>query len=422
MQPLGSHQAERVAHGRGPTLVNLPVAHSQFRPETFECDPLILPGEACLFMGKPRVNVCSQGDPTSPKTWSGTPHNLVTALKSEDRFGLPIDASAASHSRLRRKLTEFLSSVRYPNSIGVHRGTVARAVNAARAAAETEKTESKLTLHTGTMALPFGKVPFGQKHYLFIDSSWNLWSSASTDRAQHSEKLLQDAENLERLAYEQAAHIFPISEYVKENLVEQYGVAPSKITPVGTGLGVIKPYHGLKDYGNGRILFAAKGRFEDKGGPLVLEAFQIAQRSNPSLTLTIVGQNDYTDKIDLPGVTTHGFIPIEQLQSIFEQSSLFLMPAQNEPWGLVYLEAMACKMPIVGLNRNSFPELSGHGNHGIGLERPDPEALAKVLADAFANPGHLADLGEKAQTFCLSTYTWEAAVARILEVIDRENP
>lgn len=373
-------------------------------------------------MSKPRVNVCSQGDPTSPKTWSGTPYNLTEALRVQDRLGLPIDASSASHSRFKRKLTGILSAIRYPNSIGTHRGAIARAANAARSASETEKSESKLTLHTGTMALPFSKVPPGQKHYLFVDSSWNLWSNAATDRGQHSSKLLQDAESLERLAYEQAAHIFPISQYVKENLVQHYGIASSKITPVGTGLGVIKPYSGIKDYGNGRILFAAKGRFEDKGGPLVLEAFRLARQKNPALSLTIVGQNDYTDKIDLPGVTTHGFIPIEQLQSIFEQSSLFLMPALNEPWGLVYLEAMACKMPIVGLNRNSFPELSGHGARGIGLDEPEADTLARVLVDAFADPTHLAVLGEQAQSFCLSNYSWEATVARILEVIDRENP
>ncbi len=252
-----------------------------------------------------------------------------------------------------------------------------------------------------------------------MDSTWHLWSGAVTNLSGYTRRLARDIERLEQKAFEQVAHIFPISEYVRDDLVSHYGIALEKITVAGTGLGVIRPYHGRKDYTNGEILFAAKGRFADKGGTLVLDAFRRAQIRNPNLRLTIVGKNDYKDTISIPNVTVHGFLPVNKLQSIFERSSLFLMPALNEPWGLVYLEALACRVPIVGLNRNSVPEIAGHGEFGFIMDHADPEALANLLFKAFANPDALARMGQAGQQHCLSRYSWDATVKRVLDKIDQ---
>jgi len=212
-------------------------------------------------------------------------------------------------------------------------------------------------------------------------------------------------------------HIFTISEYVKDDLIHHYQINPQKITVVGTGLGVIKPYLGAKDYSNGKILFAAKGRFEDKGGNLVLKAFEMASTTNPNMELIIVGQNEYTEQLKGKNIKTYGFISIEELQNIFNECSLFLMPAINEPWGLVYLEALACKMPIVGLNRNSFPEISQNGKYGFGLDDENPEKLCKVLLEAFSDNKKLEEMGKAGQEFCLEKFSWSKTVSRIMSVI-----
>jgi glycosyltransferase involved in cell wall biosynthesis len=367
-----------------------------------------------------KVNLCSIEDPTNPRTWSGTPFNLYKVLKEKDRLGSAFSTNAVKNKYL-LLLVKTISQLYYNNSADINRGFITRFLNATKAGKKTNNSHSNLTLHTGTLDLPFYKLPKNQRHFLFCDSTWNLWSSNSTNRHKYSQKLSSAAERLEIKAYQQAEHIFPISDYVKQNLIAHYKVNPDKITVVGTGLGIIQPFYGEKDYANGKILFAAKGRFEDKGGPLVLQAFKIACKTNPALELTIVGQNDYTKEIDLPNVRVHGFIPIDQLQQIFNESSLFLMPAVNEPWGLVYLEALACKAPIVGLNRNSFPELSGYGKYGVGLEKADPEELANVILNLVSHPEKLAEMGKKGQEFCLNTFTWDNTVDRILNTLDNLN-
>ncbi|MFZ4591370.1 MAG: glycosyltransferase family 4 protein [Ignavibacteria bacterium] len=367
-------------------------------------------------MEKIKLNICSIGDSKNPNTWSGTPFNLYSELLKLDCLGDVINP-IASTNKYENKFTELISKLYYRSSYNYERGRLRRYLYSGKVKTETARSFSNLTLHTGTLTLPFLSLPCNQKHYLFCDSTWKLWSSFSTDMNGFSVRLLKDAEELEKKAYHQMEHIFPISEYVKYNLIEHYGISSDKITVVGTGLGVIKPFTGKKTYSNGKILFAAKGRFGDKGGNLVLEAFRLALKSNPNLELSIVGQNEYTEKIKLPNVKVYGFIPIEELQVIFNNSSLFLMPALNEPWGLVYLEALVCKIPIIGMNRNSFPEISDYGNYGFGLDNVNPELLSKIIINAFENPVQLEEMGKKAQEYCLNKFTWEKTVLKIIHKI-----
>ena len=362
-----------------------------------------------------KLNLCSIGDPRSPRTWSGTPSNIHAELARRGRAGEAFDVTLPRWQW--RALS--LASVPLYGRFDVGRAPLRRHACAARAARLAAAAESAHTLHMGTLTLPFRKVPAGQHHYLFCDSTWDLWSRHATNMERYTGRQVALFDRLERRCYEQVEHIFPISEYVRQNLIAHYGVPPGKVTVVGTGLGVIRPFTGVKDHAARRILFVAKGRFEDKGGDLVMAAFAKARETDPGLRLTVVGSEHAMKYAGDPGVTVLGFIPLGDLQALFDTHSLLLMPALNEPWGLVYLEAMACKMPIMGLARNSLPELSGHGRYGFVIDEADPAAIARMLVDAFADTARLKLMGEQAQARCLEQFTWARTVDRILEVIER---
>lgn len=201
---------------------------------------------------------------------------------------------------------------------------------------------------------------------------------------------------------------------MKKNLISHYGIPEEKITTVGTGLGVIQPFFGVKDYHQKKILFTAKGRFKDKGGDLMIAAFEHALKIDPEIQLTIVGCEDGLRFKPMKNLTTLGFISLPELQELFNSHSLFVMPARNEPWGLVYIEAMLCKMPILGLNRNSFPELCGYGKYGFGIDEADPELVGAEMAEAVSRPENLEAIGLAAQKHTLEYFTWDNTIERIL--------
>ena len=356
----------------------------------------------------------SQGDPKNPKTWSGTPSNIIRGMEDLGVKVLGINSNLKKHQKLTYLLVHKLCGYR----TDYRRGRLSRTHSAKILQSQIKALGIKKILHTSTFDLPLPKPEPEVEHYLFCDSTWNLWSQYTTNIAQYTPKMRSLAEQLEQESYAQVKHFFSISEYIRENLINYYQIEPNRITVVGTGRGKIEPFMGNKDYQNGHILFVAKARFEDKGGPLLLEGFKKARQQNPSLKLVIVGQKEYEQLIgSVPGVSVTGFIPWEELQNLFHTAALFAMPSLNEPWGLVYLEALACKTPILGLNRNSLPEMTDKGKYGFLVDEPTPESIAEAMLQAFSHPDKLQEMGSDGQKYCLEKFSWEQVASKIVSVM-----
>ncbi len=339
-------------------------------------------------------------------------------------MGLTLDSEGYG-SRPFRAFVKLLGKAYYHGSPYVRLGRIERFLRAKSVRSRLRNPDPQITdvLHIGTHDLPL--VPLDAtnahkrpRHHLFTDTTWNLWRRHATNAGAVSARLDSDIDQLERRAYAGLDHFFVISEYVQRDLVETYGVAAEKITVVGTGRGGIAPFHGEKDYASGHILFVAKERFRDKGGEALLAGFALARQRMPELRLVIVGREEYRRRFGQPpGVTIHGHVAFETLQALFNRASLFAMPAVNEPWGLVYLEALSCRVPVLGLNRLSLPEITQDGRFGILLKNSSPGEIADALCRAMADPEGLARMGREGQTYCLENFTWERTAQRILDSI-----
>lgn len=65
---------------------------------------------------------------------------------------------------------------------------------------------------------------------------------------------------------------------------------------------------------------------------------------------------------------------VEELLAI---SDLFIIPSENESFGLAALEAMACEIPVLSSNAGGLPELNIHGKTGYVTETGDVKAMAE---------------------------------------------
>jgi glycosyltransferase involved in cell wall biosynthesis len=89
------------------------------------------------------------------------------------------------------------------------------------------------------------------------------------------------------------------------------------------------------------------------------------------------------------------------------------MPALHEPWGLVYLEALACRCAVLGLDRNALGEITGAGKYGFLVRHATPAAIADALVLAFSDTDKLRSMAAAGQEHCLSTYSWARTAALI---------
>ena len=68
---------------------------------------------------------------------------------------------------------------------------------------------------------------------------------------------------------------------------------------------------------------------------------------------------------------------LEAVEEVLSVGDLFLMPSENESFGLAALEAMACEVPVVSTNAGGIPELNVHGVTGMLSEIGDVADMVK---------------------------------------------
>src|SRR5206468_5991867 len=73
---------------------------------------------------------------------------------------------------------------------------------------------------------------------------------------------------------------------------------------------------------------------------------------------------------------------------------VFALPSFEEPFGLVYAEAMAMKRPVVALGNGGTPEVVEHGKSGLLSSPGDDEALANNIITLLRDPDLRARMGE----------------------------
>lgn len=97
-------------------------------------------------------------------------------------------------------------------------------------------------------------------------------------------------------------------------------------------------------------------------------------------------------------------------------SDLFVLPSLWEGLGLVFLEAMAVKLPIVASNISAIPEVVEDGVSGWLVPPGDPEALAGALESALQDRDDRLARGLAGHMRLLERFSLPAMVDSTLEV------
>lgn len=134
-----------------------------------------------------------------------------------------------------------------------------------------------------------------------------------------------------------------------------------------------------------RCLFMG-GDFPRKGGYLLLEAWRrggFAARAR----LHIV--TDWDIRVPLPdGVEIERGVAGQTARwaAVWHDADLFVMPTQNEAFGLVFQEAAAAGLPAIGCRLNALPEIISDGVTGILIPPAGADGLIAALDRLIGSP------------------------------------
>ena len=92
--------------------------------------------------------------------------------------------------------------------------------------------------------------------------------------------------------------------------------------------------------------------------------------------------------------------------------------SENEPFGRVLIEAMACRRPVVAFRSGAVPEIVDDGNTGLLVSFGDVAAMAQAVLDLVRNPERAEAYGEAGRQRVAAYFTLAASTARIHALYD----
>ena len=219
----------------------------------------------------------------------------------------------------------------------------------------------------------------------------------------------------ETKTFNNASCIFTTSEYTKKAIIRDYNVDAEKIFVVYNGINIKEVSGNTKKKYNKTILFVGFD-FERKGGPTLIRAFEILKNTMPDAKLIIVGANP---DISMPDVEIMGSLSHPDVVELYQKCSVFAMPSLSEPFGIVFLEAMANQLPCIGCNVNAMPEIIEDGKTGFLIEPNNHEQLAEKLIVLLEDDNLMKIMGEAGRRKVELFFTWDKVVERMTAGFDK---
>jgi len=214
----------------------------------------------------------------------------------------------------------------------------------------------------------------------------------------------------ERALYHGAGALCVHSRRVARSLSRHYGLAGASVSIVGAGANVFPERIERRD--DGRTIAFVGREFVRKGGRVLARAFDRLRRARPTARLLVAGP---TERLDLPeGAVQLGPIALEDLPSFFASATVFAMPTLLEPFGLAFLDAMACGLPCVGTSIDAVPEIIEDGETGLLVPPDDDVALEQALRRLLDDPCLARRMGDRGRERVGARFRW-SHVARAVD-------
>lgn len=237
----------------------------------------------------------------------------------------------------------------------------------------------------------------------------------------HATEFDRSGENVNQLVYDlerqgmlAADRVITVSNLTRNIVINRYGIDSAKVVTV----------HNAVDFQSYKDMDVEKGVKEkvvtflgrityQKGPEYFIEAANKVLKAYPNVRFVMAGSGDLMNRsirrVAKLRIATHfhftGFLKGQDVQKMFAQSDVYVMPSVSEPFGISPLEAMRSGVPTIISKQSGVAEVL---KHALKVDSWDVDALADAIYGLLKYPA-LSRMAGRCGLEEVNTLKWENA-------------
>ena len=238
-----------------------------------------------------------------------------------------------------------------------------------------------------------------------------------------------------RKALDRARRIWTISRYSRDRACQSNDLDPQKfqLLPCSVSGQLFAsgsvPTHFIESYqlAGAKVLMTVARLWSGdiyKGVDVTIRAMPAIAEFCPNVKYLVVGRGDDKPRLaqlalDLgvaDRVVFAGFVPSAELRNLYRVADAYIMPSQ-EGFGIVYLEAMACGIPVLAGDADGSADPLQDGKLGWRVPHRDPEAVAAACIEILKGNDRRCD-GKWLREMTLAAFGTDAFTKSLGQLVD----
>lgn len=229
-----------------------------------------------------------------------------------------------------------------------------------------------------------------------------------------------------KLVYEKADAIAGVSQKVLKKIQERVDIK-EKAYVVYNGVDT-KRFFPVEQEDNKKVVITSIGNLIPlKGHEYTLRAVkEIVDKGFDKIRLKLVGRGELEQNLKNLSkelgldkfVEFLGYISYSDIACLLQNSDIFVLPSYYEALGCVYLEAMACGIPVIGCKGNGIDEIIINAKNGFLVDKKNVQQITNVLLELM-NTEKRKDIGIKARNSVVNQYQWRNSAESLLKVYEK---
>lgn len=238
------------------------------------------------------------------------------------------------------------------------------------------------------------------------------------------------------LTYE-AWRVITCSQFMHDEVRNYFNVPLDKIDVVPNGVDTA-PFDALDKIDLGdfrarwarpdeRMVFNVGRVVEEKGAHLIVEAAPRVLAEMPNVKFIIAGKGWLVDRLRQrvwelgvqDKVNVVGFVSDPDRDRLLKVADAAIFPSLYEPFGIVALEAMAAKCPVIVSEVGGLKEVVQHDVTGVTIYPNNVESLAWGVLHTLRDPARARERAAKAYRMVKREYNWDRIAEKTLAIYER---